>query len=274
MTIERNIRKFANRSFVEPDSFAAQSDEWLARVLINRKPLVLHQDKANLFSQYGAVNQQMDNDRAGVIHLINTSLKAAGHIETVQPPTGITKTTDFYLAEKPVADIHAILTQGIAQSARSLAQGSVGALNKLVGDGLIGLIEWSKSDPKVCHYFYTLSKTKTTEVTDRRGTTHTETRTMTGVLHDLVNANRHDYWTNQGPRIPHRVKAVLAATPDFMRSAVKVVGGDQIQEFTVTREVGRTSWFEPVPSPPAVRYDPAIVLFDLYVLAGWNADER
>ena len=179
-------------------------------------------------------------------------------------------------------------------------------LDEMVEEKHAGLIAWEAKDMCSYHYYtWQDSPVQTDLRVDSKGNaqrveggnvyhtyTHTEsdrerTVTVSYHRHDLLDAQREDL---KGVLTPVRVEPLVQKAPSWWIPALRIVTGTQIAEVKVDRVVLRKKWtdkqdthserFEadPLPTPPrprqTYRYDPAVVLGDCYVLAGWNEDEK
>jgi hypothetical protein len=102
-------------------------------------------------------------------------------------------------------------------------------------------------------------------------------------LHDLIDGDAKPI-TDRNEPIPQRVRDVARRYPRVLEPFLRIITGTQIRELTATAEIKRQKWtetqdqehvsFQADPPVPVYRYDPAIVLCNHYVLAGWQGDEQ
>jgi hypothetical protein len=230
--------------------------------------------KADLFGQYDGQVTALAQASGQLRSLLAAVATGAG-LPRQFPPKGRPEEpiTDYHLAEEGIETIRQTLEESLVRKAAALAAWFAHQLQAGVTDATptVGLIEFSRKDPTVCHYGFPRYSAVESAYDVPGATAFTRTRYAEFHLHDLIEIVRHAY-PFRSVKAPPRVRSVAEAVPDFLQPHVFAITGQQIRELVLRKEIGRDTWWEPKPVR-RFRPDPALVLGP-YVLAGWSEDEK
>lgn len=144
-------------------------------------------------------------------------------------------------------------------------------LDMAAHSNLIGLVEVSKDDPRVCSFAYTRRKDERTEQ-ERNGKLHVKVKsTLYAHLHDLIGAASHPFPSHSIVK-PGRINGFIYKTPAWMQPQLRIVTGQKIHEWIFSKDFGSTEWMEDIPPRSTWAGDPAICL-GRYALAGFDEEE-
>ncbi len=196
--------------------------------------------------------------------VVQTNMQvSAQHFFT--PP--VPKAFHAELAVQSRAAVKKALGDALAEAAELFARHLIGALQELVRQNQVGLIEWFS--PTVCRFSYftaTFSDQLVRREVDGGQVIEVMERTHRHLrhVHDVIDARLYPLPAEQVQQ-PSHVRRLIAEMPAFLRPFARVVAGNEIA--VSTTETNRATELV-TRVQPVFRVDPALVLGP-FVLIGW-----
>ena len=205
------------------------------------------------------------------------------------------------LVEKPLDEVHAVLRESLWEATYSFASQVLDLLNQMVNQQRIGLIRWAGPSSCEIHFFREIiiqRNNRTVEIVGRTDTqiihvsnmrriqrTTTETKEVTTGEHEHRLARQEIHLMDAGAKllehtttlIPSEFRPLVDAIPAWLRSIAEVVDGSRFKHEIVSKPISVDPFSDEQTRidhrDVIVHPDPAIVLGNRYVLAGWGPEE-
>ena len=198
-------------------------------------------------------------------------------------PIQVSDTLKPELFAKSADDALQILLLDLNTATRAFVDNLLNAFDQLHEHQIVGLVDWPIES--ACRFRFHEKHLYERDVTDNvdrydDNETTTYTNTRSGTVdhfrytsdHHLANAKRHSLPTYE-PLIPTRVRDLIDAIPSWLIPEMVIIDGDLFRADVSYQHCHAKEWQE-TESVTFYHRDPALVLGDSLVLAGWLCEER
>ncbi|MFK7817580.1 MAG: hypothetical protein AB8G99_02580 [Planctomycetaceae bacterium] len=197
------------------------------------------------------------------------------------------------LLTKPIQVVYSELQVVFREVTHKFANGLRSDLEQLSDVRVVGLIDWASKDVCKFHFFEhrlrVVSGKKRTETSRRvvetadgwarelkvlKKLSGKSIHSVTRIEEHLMGAQAYPHDAAPLPN-PERIKALIKSVPDWLKPELAIVEGEKFREDRVLLTRYQKQWsVTEVETRIEPHFDPAVTLFNEFVLAGWDHREH